>query len=1494
MKISEEMKLCNGIKEEPNYEEDENPGEYNFCDNQNEGYQLNARTAQENFFQKNQNDIITISDYQNYENHAAYQPLKTEFPVSETNPQAFGEYPLTSYYQNIPSVHRSNANLNSNAENNFDMNLNPLDSQSLMCQTMSRDKEPVLKFPSKTPKSVVPEIDRAYGNTVKDMLKYLREGGKQAVIKGNEAFPRPAERKLDERSREKIDKSPNPSKENTRRKGNCQPENGVLTFPSFPNSSGNFGSQLNGFNSTPHNFRNNEGPLLTWSQLLATNLMPICIAPIKPASMTNDTWFPLESAMQNTTERDLKSQITPPQSPHNLLPAAFLLPFSTSQGGCDPFAQRPTAATFVVPDLLTTSTNVHSSSIAPTTTTPYHNILSLPSEVINNINLANIGHSTFFGKSVDKLANTTSLASASTPNPPRDKVAYQNNETDTDAAATADDDMAMGQREVVEDKKLLAPSVWHTKCIKQSGMSDLENLRKSLTQNENNKADSGAAFDVTVAAAKATTISMETQSSQPATKQKKINNKAQTMKVKETAHKHHRHGHGQHYQHPHVAGMPTPKQQQGQVHTPASFTASPSSYYGEQSLFVHHILERDRLIREHQLRQHLLESSSSSPQNTGTTPATKHASGSGNTTTLDNNYNNSRVSFGPLQQQQQHQHLSHHPSLPHNPHHYHYNHDGKQQQPLQPPPASNFYIRQRGNLVNPANVQDALPSCPDLEWENGAEENTKQQADEADDEEENEKVNNTNVQDNNEDDDNDEDHHHSPSTNEESEARRGDSSMAAMAIVNPTNWYGDVDCVDDISCQLTNGKENQKEFRRQKEVATPKEVLIQKDFPIPEDFHSQKSKEKEFEGKVGAGDDGGEKLQLAEKPQANNSVLNLCHDDDKHEGQHFSLSSRKSINPSSSTTDLETSRMAEIVTNNEVISNNHISQTSNVPDMNDDTSSMALVSVRKDLRHMSKSPSPIRSLSAPHYDNEDLKETKYCASSPSPTNLSNKRPRELDSEMENEVLNLATHSNTPKRQNRSPSPIMQDEKPQETNASSPFSAPNNFLAALQNPLAPFLLQNQLGLAAAAQAALQPEDMQQAFQLQLQSYMEMMRQMAPETLQNPAAAQFLLQNSLQAMIQLQALQQLKQQQQQQIPPQPEVEDETPCKTPNMEMMKKYSTPQNKSPLRSPSLSPVSRHGSARLHNSGSGTPATSTAASMHSQQQQTTPPNSAHLPMTLSSAAMTPNTPGMTPAFPPSSLGQNSALSFSSTPQNSKSSGANTLSQAARTLDQSPEETTDLEELEQFAKTFKQRRIKLGFTQGDVGLAMGKLYGNDFSQTTISRFEALNLSFKNMCKLKPLLQKWLEDADNTVSKPGGIFNLSAMTSAPLATPENNIMGRRRKKRTSIESNVRSTLERAFAINCKPTSEEINQLADQMNMEKEVVRVWFCNRRQKEKRSNPSLDLDSPTGTPLSSHAFGYPPQSLNLTNGHEASSLCGSSISSLSPNPHHYSGNGKHE
>ena len=128
-------------------------------------------------------------------------------------------------------------------------------------------------------------------------------------------------------------------------------------------------------------------------------------------------------------------------------------------------------------------------------------------------------------------------------------------------------------------------------------------------------------------------------------------------------------------------------------------------------------------------------------------------------------------------------------------------------------------------------------------------------------------------------------------------------------------------------------------------------------------------------------------------------------------------------------------------------------------------------------------------------------------------------------------------------------------------------------------------------------------------------------------------------------------------------------------------------------------------------------------------------------------------------------------------------------------------------------------------QGDVGMAMGKLYGNDFSQTTISRFEALNLSFKNMCKLKPLLAKWLEDADanHNTHQQNQFINHHLLTPA-----QQDAINRRRKKRTSIDTTIRIALERAFNQNPKPTSEEIVFVSDSLNMEKEVVRVWFCNR------------------------------------------------------------------
>ena len=48
------------------------------------------------------------------------------------------------------------------------------------------------------------------------------------------------------------------------------------------------------------------------------------------------------------------------------------------------------------------------------------------------------------------------------------------------------------------------------------------------------------------------------------------------------------------------------------------------------------------------------------------------------------------------------------------------------------------------------------------------------------------------------------------------------------------------------------------------------------------------------------------------------------------------------------------------------------------------------------------------------------------------------------------------------------------------------------------------------------------------------------------------------------------------------------------------------------------------------------------------------------------------------------------------------------------------------EVEGFVNEFKTKRVKLGYTQAHVGAALALVHGPEFSQTTISRFEGLQL------------------------------------------------------------------------------------------------------------------------------------------------------------------------
>lgn len=245
----------------------------------------------------------------------------------------------------------------------------------------------------------------------------------------------------------------------------------------------------------------------------------------------------------------------------------------------------------------------------------------------------------------------------------------------------------------------------------------------------------------------------------------------------------------------------------------------------------------------------------------------------------------------------------------------------------------------------------------------------------------------------------------------------------------------------------------------------------------------------------------------------------------------------------------------------------------------------------------------------------------------------------------------------------------------------------------------------------------------------------------------------------------------------------------------------------------------------------------------------TPPSSggAHNPSTPSSTS----SPSMSPS-PPSSDSHGTTffgtgpMSQNAQSQNQVSSTRSSGSSSGGCSD-SEEETLTTEELEQFAKELKHKRITLGFTQADVGLALGNLYGKMFSQTTICRFEALQLSFKNMCKLKPLLQRWLNEAE-TSDNPQDMYKVERVF----------VDTRKRKRRTSLEGAVRSALESYFIKCPKPNTQEITHISDDLGLERDVVRVWFCNRRQKGKRLALPLDEE------CDGQYYEQSPSPLNMT------------------------------
>lgn len=143
----------------------------------------------------------------------------------------------------------------------------------------------------------------------------------------------------------------------------------------------------------------------------------------------------------------------------------------------------------------------------------------------------------------------------------------------------------------------------------------------------------------------------------------------------------------------------------------------------------------------------------------------------------------------------------------------------------------------------------------------------------------------------------------------------------------------------------------------------------------------------------------------------------------------------------------------------------------------------------------------------------------------------------------------------------------------------------------------------------------------------------------------------------------------------------------------------------------------------------------------------------------------------------------------------------------------------LEQLEAFAKTFRRRRIEYGFSQQDFGKTLKQLYGVTVSQSTVSRFEALNLTIRNMRRLRVVLERWLDDvgrATREEGRPPADAELAAMSDGEERTVEISGTGRQnpltvrvredldyrieaqklRQKRTTISGEAQAVLKATF--------------------------------------------------------------------------------------------------
>ena len=117
----------------------------------------------------------------------------------------------------------------------------------------------------------------------------------------------------------------------------------------------------------------------------------------------------------------------------------------------------------------------------------------------------------------------------------------------------------------------------------------------------------------------------------------------------------------------------------------------------------------------------------------------------------------------------------------------------------------------------------------------------------------------------------------------------------------------------------------------------------------------------------------------------------------------------------------------------------------------------------------------------------------------------------------------------------------------------------------------------------------------------------------------------------------------------------------------------------------------------------------------------------------------------------------------------------------------------------------------------------------------ARFEKLDITPKSAQKIKPVLERWMAEAE--ARHRAGMQNLTEFIGSEPS--------KKRKRRTSFTPQALEILNAHFEKNTHPSGQEMTEIAEKLNYDREVVRVWFCNKRQALKNTIKRLKQHEPT-------------------------------------------------